>query len=81
MSRKEIKFTGNQLEVLQGLASGRSTAQIAKDLNLSETTVRQRLFHLRHKLNFVTNTQMMYELGKQSKNVKRPKRLDTRKAG
>jgi two-component system response regulator DesR len=45
-SREPIKLTTRQLEVLRLLSDGKSTAEIAADLGLSRTTVRNYIANL-----------------------------------
>jgi DNA-binding CsgD family transcriptional regulator len=51
------RLTGRELEVLQLLADGKSTSQIAAELYLSKTTVRNHIAHLLAKLGVHTRIQ------------------------
>ena len=53
-SKDPAPLTARELEVLRLVALGRSTAQIARDLRISEHTVRNHVRHFRAKLNAST---------------------------
>jgi PAS domain S-box-containing protein len=51
------RLTGRQLEILQLLAEGKSTSEVAKELVLSQTTVRNHIAHLLENLGVHTRVQ------------------------
>jgi DNA-binding NarL/FixJ family response regulator len=65
-SRELSELTRREIEVLQLIAKGQSNHRIARDLSLSEATVKSHVYHMCRKLNIRDRTQaviLAYESG------------------
>ncbi len=56
-NRSIKELTERELQILQGLADGKSNKQIARDLDITEGTVKVHVKNLLHKLNFRTRVE------------------------
>jgi DNA-binding CsgD family transcriptional regulator len=63
--RARPAFTARELEVLRGLASGKSTAEIARELYVTPATVSKHLEHVYRKLGVSSRTAALAAIGAQ----------------
>lgn len=56
-NRSIKELTERELQILQGLANGKSNKQIARDLDITEGTVKVHVKNILHKLNFRTRVE------------------------
>jgi DNA-binding NarL/FixJ family response regulator len=64
-SQARVHITERQRDVLRGLVQGRTNKMIARDLGISDGTVKTHVTHLMELLQVNTRTQIVFELARQ----------------